>query len=312
VQNLGANISLIISSMLMYASPLIFAAMGGIICENAGVVNIGLEGMMAIGAFIAAALASVTGSNPWLSWLAAGIAGGIFGLLHGIAVTKFRAQHIISGIAINLLAPGLGIFLCKLFYAGTVSTPMLGASQKIPMLFTNIPQGAFKFLTGPVTNYLIFILVFVVWFVLYKTKIGLRIRAIGENPLAAETLGINALKIKLYSSIVSGILAGMGGALLTISISSMYRPNSVCGHGFIALASIIFGRWNPKNTFGACLLFGLCQELAMFIPGLSDSLFDLSDVFSLIPYLVSLLILMFVVKGSNGPAANGAIYYRKG
>lgn len=306
--NIGANFSLILSSTLMYASPLVFASMGGVLSENAGVVNIGLEGMMIMGSFVAAAAASSLGLNPWICWLMAGLAGAVFGLLHGIATVKFKAQHIISGIAINLIAPGLAMFLCKQMYNGTAATPMLEASQKIPVIFKNIPQGYFKFISGPATNLIIFALVFIVWFVLYKTRTGLRIRAIGENPLVADTLGVNVRKIKIWCTTLSGFLAGLGGALLTISISSLYRPNYVCGQGFIALAALIFGRWKPQNTLGACLLFGFFQELAIFIPGVSATLGTMTDLFSLIPYVVSLVVLSFFVKGSNGPASSGIVY----
>ncbi|MDO5713796.1 MAG: ABC transporter permease [Tissierellia bacterium] len=304
------NIAVIIGITLMYSAPLIFTAMGGILSENTGVVNIGLEGMMTIGALIGATVGYYFG-NPWIAFLSAGLAGMMLSLIHAVATINFSADHVVSGTAINLLGPGLAIFLSRIFFEGAAMTKPIPFENKMPQVFTGI------FKKGTVldiifrqyaTVYLAFIVVGVVWFVLYKTKLGLRIRSVGEHPEAAETLGINVYKIKYIGVLASGFLAGLGGACLSLAVVANYRETLVSGQGFIALAAVIFGNWKPQGAVVACLIFGAAQGLVVYLgmKGIAVS----SNLLNMLPYVLTLLVLIIFVGEANGPSANGKPYER--
>lgn len=302
------NIGIIIGITLMYAAPLIYTALGGVISENAGVVNIGLEGMMAIGAFTGAAVGFYT-LNPWFAFLAAGLAGGILALFHAIATVSFTADHVVSGIAINFIGPGLAIFLSRIFFEGAAMTKPIPLDHKIPRSLNGIlPKDTFwaYAFNQYDTVYLAFLLVVVVWFLLYKTRLGLRIRSVGEHPRAADTLGVNVYRVKYIAVIISGIFAGFGGAAMSIAVVANYRVTLISGQGFIALAAMIFGKWKPQGAMWACLLFGAAQGLVTYLGGTSIEI--PSSLLSMLPYVLTLLILMFVVGEGNGPKANGLPY----
>ncbi|SHJ60441.1 ABC transporter permease [Tepidibacter formicigenes] len=304
------NLAMILSTTLMYSTPLIFTSLGGVFSENAGVVNIGLEGMMTIGAFAGAATAVLTG-NPWLAFLAAGIAGGIFALFHAIATVKFNADHVVSGIAINFLAPGFALFLCRRMFDGSTMTPAIDLGQKIPRPFDGFfAKGSFLDIVFNTysTVYLAFVLVFVTWYVLYKTKLGLRIRAVGEHPRAADTLGINVYKIKYLCVILSGILAGFGGASMSLAIVSTFRPTLISGQGYIALAALIFGKWKPQGAMLASLLFGASTGLVVFLGNPNIGFTVSENLLSMVPYIITIIVLILFVGKANGPAANGQPY----
>ena len=312
-------ISIILGNTLMYAAPLMYTSLGGVVSENAGVVNIGLEGMMTLGALVGATVGFYS-HNPWLAFLAGGLAGGALALLHGIACITFSADHIISGIAINFIGPGLAIFLARLFFNGAAMTQPIPMDHKIPrslngVLKTSSDNVVWKEIVKSLriifnqydTVFLAFILVFVVWFVLYKTKLGLRIRAVGEHPRAADTLGVNVNRIKYISVITSGILAGFGGAATSLAIVANFRPTLISGQGFIALAAMIFGKWKPQGAMWACLLFGVAEGLGVYLG--STSIGIPSNLLSMAPYIITLVALIFMTsEGSAGPAANGEAY----
>ncbi len=304
------NLAIILGTTLMYSTPLIFTSLGGIFSENAGVVNIGLEGMMTIGAFAGAATAVITG-NPWLAFLAAGIAGGLFALLHGIATIKFNADHVVSGIAINFLAPGVALFLCRKLFDGSTMTPAIELSNKIPRPLNGLfPSGSFGDIVFNTyaTVYIAFILVALSWYVLYKTKLGLRIRSVGEHPKAADTLGINVYNIKYLCVALSGILAGFGGAAMSLAIVSSFRPTLISGQGFIALAAVIFGKWKPQGAMLASLLFGASTGLVVFLGNPNVGIHISENLLSMVPYIITLIVLVGFVGKANGPAANGEPY----
>lgn len=307
------DLALIISTTLMYSTPLIFTALGGVISENSGIVNIGLEGMMTIGAFSGAAAGVLTG-NPWLAFLIGGLAGGLFALIHAIATVSFNADHTISGVAINLLAPGAALFISKILFDGATMTPAIPLKDKIPRPFNGIfPQGSAldTIFNSYATVYLAFILVFVVWYVLYKTRFGLRIRAVGEHPGSADTLGISVNKVRYISVIISGILAGLGGASMSLAVVSSFRPTLISGQGYIAMAAVIFGKWRPQWAMFACVLFGFSTALAVFF-GNPELPFHINEnLLSMIPYIVTLIVLIIFVKSSKAPSALG-IPYKKG
>ncbi|MCT4660664.1 MAG: ABC transporter permease [Tissierellales bacterium] len=307
------DLGFIIGTSLMYATPLIYTSLGGTVSENSGVVNIGLEGMMAIGAFVAAAVGYFTG-NPWLGFLAGGAAGGLMALLHAIASVTLAADQIISGVAINFLGPGLALFLSRVFFENATTTKALDLKNKIerPLngLFT---QGSFldSVFNQYTTVYLAFFLVFVIWFMLYKTRFGLRLRACGEHPKAADTLGINVYRIRYIAVIMSGILAGFGGASLSIAVVSRFSPALISGQGFIALAAMIFGKWKPQGAMGASLFFGAATGLSIYIGSLENVNVS-SHLLQMIPYILTLVVLMGFIGKATAPSADGEAYIKDG
>ncbi|MBZ9689024.1 ABC transporter permease [Clostridium estertheticum] len=304
----------LLAQTLRIATPLIFAALGGIFSEKSGVVNIGLEGMMVIGAFF-----GVYGSylfspllgpvyGPLIGILFGVIAGGVLGLIHAVLSIHLRADQVISGTAINLFSTALASFLIfKLFNGKGGQTDIVtGLSYNIPNWIRNIP------LIGDFIDQLnwfvilAIILVFVSHYVLYKTPLGLRIRAVGEHPKAADTLGINVYKIRYLCVILSGMLAGLGGAALSLGITPLYREGMVAGRGFIALAAVIFGNWKPFGALGASLLFAFGSAFNIFAQGLSWNL--PTEVYDVIPYVLTMLALAGFVGKTTGPLASGKPY----
>jgi simple sugar transport system permease protein len=305
----ASDIGLLISSTLTYAAPLIIAGLGSIMSETSGVVNIGIEGQMTIGAFSCAAVSVLTG-NPWLGLLAGVMAGAFFGLLHALASITFKADQTISGIAINLLAPGASIYFCKAIFDGSTQTRPVELSDKLPVVLGTIfPANSFfnYMFKNYISVYVCLALAVVIWFLLFKTRYGLRIRAVGEHPRAAATLGISVFKVRYFCVILSGILAALGGAIIPLSTVSYFFPSIISGQGFIAIAAVIFGKFKPKNTVLACLLFGFCKSLSLT---LGNPKFDLSvsvHLLSMIPYIITLTVLLFIGR-SHAPAASGKIY----
>jgi len=265
---------------------------------------------MTIGAFVGATAGYLTG-NPWIGLLCAGIAGGIFALIHGIATISFNADHTISGVAINLLAPGVALFASKIMFDGATMTPTIPMEQKIPRPLNGLfPSGSIldTIFNAYATVFIAFILVAVTWYVLYKTKFGLRIRAVGEHPGAADTLGISVAKTRYAAVIISGILAGLGGASMSLAVVSSFRPTLISGHGYIAMAAVIFGKWRPQWAMAACLLFGFSTALSVYF-GNPELPFSINEnLLSMIPYIMTLIVLVLFVKSSKAPAALGNPY----
>ncbi|AEB06634.1 nucleoside ABC transporter membrane protein [Coriobacterium glomerans PW2] len=297
------NVTLLIGITLMYSTPLVFGALGGTISERSGVVNIGIEGMMNIGALAGVAGTYLSG-DPWLGFLAAGVCGGVFAVLHALAAVVFRADQNVSGIALNLLGPGLALFIARLFWGGTQSPAVAG----LPKVF-----GANAFSDTPWANLNVDSTVVLglaaavaMWFVLYKTKWGLRIRSVGEHPAAADTLGINVSRTRFVCVVISGVLAGLGGASITLAISSQFSITAVSGQGFIALAAVIFGKWTPQGSYCACLLFGMAQALTVVLGG--GAIAVPSQILALLPYVLTLVVLVVFVGKSVAPKADGTPY----
>jgi simple sugar transport system permease protein len=281
----------------MYAAPLILAGLGGVISEKSGVVNLALEGIMTIGAFAGAAVAYATG-NVWLGFFAAGAAGGMLALLHAIATVTLKADQTISGVALNFIGPGLAVFLSRIIFGAVRSNPV---PVRMPRLNVGINLDS--------TVIVALVLVFAMYIFLYKTKWGLRIIAVGEHPAAADTLGINVNATRFFCVLASGVFAGFGGAAFTLSIVSIFAPNTIAGAGFIALAAVIFGKWTPHGLLGACLIFGFFQALTILLRG-----YDLPvplQVITILPYVLTLIILVLFVGKSVAPKAVG-VPYKKG
>ena len=305
------ELGVIIYATLMFAPPLIYAALGSCFSEVSGVVNIGIEGMMTAGAFTGCAVAFFTG-NPFLGFLAAGLAGAFFGFLHAIASVNFGANQVISGTAINMLAPAMAIMMAYTIFGSSDTKPLAEVSQ-IPILFkgvfdTNTTMGNFmkNVFSTYVTTYLVFILVIVCWFVFYKTRFGLRLRACGEHPLACETLGIDVMKMRIICVVISGFLSGLGGAIMTMAITNQFRPISIVGQGFIAIAAVIFGKFKPQSALIGCLLFGFCTGLKIVLGSQIVS----AQIVSMIPYIVTIIALVLFVGQAHIPKANGVPYIK--
>jgi simple sugar transport system permease protein len=299
----------LIASMFVFSTPLVFAGIGGMFSERSGVVNIGLEGMMLMGAFW-----GVYGADKGGSWFAgllvAMLAGGSLALVHAFFAIHLRADQIVGGTAVNFLAIGItGYFFFQLYHG-----------QDVPVGISTIPKVRIPYVqdwqfVGPAIGrlnlmvWLSLLLVVVAWIVLFKTPIGLRIRACGEHPRAADTVAINVYRVRYGSVVLSGVLAGMGGAYLSIGFGGgTFTDNMTAGRGFIALAALIFGNWRPFGTLGAALLFGFSTALAYRLPVYSDSA---ATLFQTLPYALTLIAVAGVIGRSVPPAAVGRPYKKQ-
>ncbi len=280
------------STTLMYATPLMFTALGGLLSEKTGVINIGLEGMMTFGAFCASVVAIKT-SNPWLGLLAGGIGGMTLSILHAVASIKYKANQVVSGMAINFLGGGLSIFLCRMIFDGTSMTPPIDLEKKIPSYF-----GQYA------TVYLALSMTFFIWIILTRTVLGLRMMSAGEHPKATDAAGLTVSFYRGLGVLSSGFLAGIGGASLSIAIVSNFRPTLISGQGFIAIAALIFGKWRPVQTTSACLFFGFSQALVIFIGG-RENIIVSSQLLSILPYILTLIVLVGFMGKTTAPSALG-------
>ena len=308
------NLGLLINAMLISTPPLLLAALGSCFSERSGVVNIGIEGMMTLGAFVGAAVAYFTG-NGWIGFFAGGLAGAVLGLIHAVVCVSLHADQTIAGTAINFIGPGFAIFLCKAIFENSSDSPALDMMAKLPKMFTNekgvsiFPAGSFQYnvISTYSVAYLSFRVVALIWFVFYKTRVGMRLRAAGEHPEACETLGINVYAVRYVCVILSGFLSGLGGAFVTLATVSQFRPAVIVGQGFIAIAAVIFGKFSPGGAFVGCLLFGFCNGVKSLLGG--SNLIS-PNLLSMIPYIVTLLTLIFFVGAGHVPAANGKPFVR--
>jgi ABC-type uncharacterized transport system permease subunit len=296
------------AATIRYATPLAFAAMGGIFSERSGVVNIALEGMMLSGAFFGIWAAAWSGS--WVvGILMAMVFGGLLALIHAFFSIHLRADQIVSGTAINFLALGLTGYLFRYIY-GTEGTP--SDVSRIPDVtvpgLDKIPFVGDVIGTMNLMIWLMLLLLVLTWVVFFKTPVGLRIRSVGEHPRAADTVGINVYGIRYACVIVSGMLAALGGAYLSIGFVGSFNENMTAGRGFIALAAVIFGKWRPFPAFAACLLFGFSSGLAQRLQTEADISANLLQT---LPYVLTLIALVGVVGRSRGPAAAGRPYVKQ-
>ena len=315
--NFVTVLALIVSSTLVYSAPLIFTALGGTFSENSGIVNVGLEGIMTMGAFTSIvfnlSFASTFGTaTPWLGALLGGIVGIIFSLLHAVATVNWRADHVISGTVLNLMAPPLAVFLVKAIYNK-------GQTENINQNFgyfsfpglANIPViGPIFFKNTSAPAWVAIVLSFFLYWGLYKTRFGLRLRSSGENPQAADTLGINVYKMRYAGVLISGFLGGIGGAVFAEAIAGNFSVSTIAGQGFMALAAMIFGRYNPIGAMLSSLFFGFAQSLSIIgdqIPGISS----LPSVYlQIAPYVLTIIVLVVFFGKTVGPAADGQNYIK--
>lgn len=290
---------------LRLSAPLVFAALGGLLSERSGVLNIGLEGMLLAGAFSSAAGAFFTG-NVWLGLLLAIVVGGLVGLLHAYLCVTLRIDQLVSGLAINLTAAGLTSFWSRVLFNSGQAQSLPGIQPiGIPGL-QNLPIiGSLIFNQDPLI-YLLFLLVPLATYVLFRTSIGLSLRAVGEYPRAADTAGVSVVLVRYGAVALSGCLAGLGGAYLALVHVKFFVEDMSAGRGFIALAALIFGRWHPVSTAFACLLFGATEALQLRIQA-----FNLHIPYQflvMLPYAIALLALLGLAGKSTPPAALGIPY----
>ena len=282
---------ILVLSAIRLSTPLLLAALGGLYSERSGVINIALEGLLLAGAFTAATVTFFTG-NPWVGLLAAIAAGVFVALIHGVACIHFKADQVVSGTAINILFLGMPALLSGAFFQSTGATPQLAQNQLIPLA----PIVA-AFALVPVTAY-----------VLNRTPFGLRLRAVGENPEAADTAGLNVARVRLAAVMISGALAAIGGAYLSIGQSSLFARNMSAGRGFIALAALIFGKWRPVQTMLACLLFGFAEAVSIQMQGVSQVPVQFIQI---VPYALTIVVLAGFIGQSRAPRALGILYQKK-
>ncbi len=287
----------LIWSTIRSSTPLILAALGGMFSERSGVINIALEGMMLAGAFTAAAVTYAVG-NPYVGLLAGMGAGALIAAIHAVACIQYRADQVVTGTAINILMIGIPGFLSGAFFLSSGSTPQIPKEQLVP--------------NAPI--WIAFALVPLAWYVLYKTPFGLRLRSVGENPEAADAAGVTVAKMRYAGVLLSGVLAGLGGAYLSIGQSSLFTRNMTSGRGFIALAALIFGKWRPVQTMLACLLFGFTEAVTNQMQGVVKlpSGEDVPIQFiHMIPYVLTIVVLAGFIGSSRPPKALGFPYEKE-
>ncbi len=300
--------SALVAAMLRYATPLLFAALGGIISERSGVINIGLEGMMLMGAFF-----GIWGADVLHSWvlglLVAMAAGGLLAFVHAVFSIHLRADQVVSGTAVNFLALGITGYFFIAHY-GANGTPS-NISSVPNVVLPGIKNLAFFGTAIGRTNLLTWIALLLVptlTFFLFRTSWGLRLRAVGEKPRAADTVGVSVRRVRYVAVVASGMFAAVGGAYLSVAFVGSFNQNMTEGRGFIALAAVIFGKWRPVGALIATLLFGFSSALADRLPTFSQSA---ATLFQALPYVLTLIAVAGIIGRSRGPAASGIPYVKE-
>ena len=298
-------ITLTLAATLRVATPLMLCAMGGLFSEKSGIIDVGLEGKMLIAAFFAAAAASLTGS-AWAGVVAAIVAAEVLALLHGFACITHRGNQVVSGIALNILAAGLTVVLGTAWFARGGQTPALDDDERLmPIFFPVAGDNALVYvalLSVPFT-----------WWLIARTRFGLRLRAVGEMPLAVDAAGVSVAWLRYRAVLLCGLFAGLAGAYLSIAQNAGFSRDMTAGQGFIALAAIIVGKWRPFPAFGACLVFGLLDAVAIRlqgvkVPGVGEVPVQLIQA---LPYLLTLFLLAGFIGSAVAPKAAGVPYEKE-
>lgn len=298
---------ILMASTIRLATPLVLAALGGLFSERSGVINIALEGKMLAGAFAAAAVTyaadvrfGMGSASPWVGLLGGMLAGLLIAAIYAVSCIKFKADQVVSGAAINILMLGIPGFLSGALFLSSGSTPQLPKDHLLPQspLIIAIAIG---------------VLVAVIWYVLYKTPFGLRLRSVGEKPEAADAAGVSVARLRYSGVLLAGILAGIGGAYLSIGQSSLFTRNMTAGRGYIALAALIFGKWKPVQTLLACFLFGLTEAVSIQMQGAVK--FSGEDIpvqfINMVPYVLTIVVLAGFIGSSRPPRALGIPYQKE-
>src|SRR3989454_11989322 len=308
------TISLLFSTIRL-ATPLVLAAIGGLYSERAGVINIALEGLMLAGAFSAASVTFYAHSS-WVGLLAAMLAGAMVAYIIALACIRFKADQVVTGTGINIMFIGLPAVLSGALFLSSGSTPQIPKENLLPTLNHLLPfMPEWRIFTDVSSvSLLALVVVLVTRYVLYRTPFGLRLRAVGENPEAADAAGVSVNLMRYIGVMLSGALAGIGGAYLSIGQSSLFTRNMAAGRGFIALAALIFGKWRPVQTMLACLLFGFADAMTIQMQGVAKlpSGEDIPVQFiQMIPYLVTIIVLAGFIGQSRAPKALGIPYQKE-
>ena len=294
---------IVLFSTIRTATPLIFAALGGMFSERAGVINIALEGLMLAGAFTAAVVTYEL-QNPYIGFLCGVISGAALAFVYAVAVIKFEADQVVTGFAVSLLMIGLPSVISAAIYDSAGSTEQIAKEYLLPEFGNRLN----------IASILAFALVPVCWYVIYKTPFGLRLRAAGENPAAADAAGVNVLRLRYTAVILSGVLAAAGGAYLSIGQSSLFTKAMTAGRGYIALAALILAKWKPVPVLFACLFFGLTEALSIQMQGVIKlpSGEDIPVQFiQMIPYLLTIIVLAGFIGLSRAPKSLGIPYKKE-
>jgi simple sugar transport system permease protein len=288
----------------MIVAPILITAIGGMICEKSGVVNIALEGLMSIGACTAAATQTLleaskmtSGLSLFTALLLGSLLGGLFSLIHAVASINLNADQTISGTGINLLATGVTIFASQILFNAD-------RTKEFKMGMQTDALGIYP------TAYIAIVVVILSWFILYKLPFGMHLRACGEHPSAAESVGINVRKIRYIAVLTSGVLAGLAGGCCVLTQTIQYTSNTINGRGFIALAAVSFGRWTPLGVTGAALLFGTAQAFAIVANNFPALRVLPTELFNILPYVVTLVALVLFSGKNYAPRASGKPYVK--
>ena len=277
-------------SMIRYSTPLMFVAMGVLVMEVAGIVNMGAEGMMVIGC-LTGMVATAWLGNAWLGGLVAMIVAGLFGLLFGVLVLEFQINQVVLGVAFNLVGAGLTTTLNRAFFDGMSAGSTFG-----------------NFLSFPIPTYIAIALIILAWVAMYKMKIGVQMRSVGENPTVVESVGISVKKLRYIACIVGGMLVGFGGAFLSTGILSQFTENMTDGRGFIALAAVTFGKYTPFGTLGGVLVFGIGETLSYRLQASGGSF--PYEFALMLPYVLTVAALCIFSRNAKDPAALGVPYVK--
>ncbi|RNI22307.1 ABC transporter permease [Flexivirga caeni] len=300
----------LLQQTLFLATPLILGAMAGVMCEKTGVINVAIEGQMLFGAF-AGALFGTIASN-WVGLLAAVVIGALVGALLAVFAIKFMVNQVILGVVINAFALGLTGYLFDAIMAnngGGTNQPSVFNPIKIPVL-GDIPVVGSLLFDQTIITYLMYVIVIVIDVMLVRSRWGLRTRAVGEHPKAADTVGINVLRLRYQNVIIGGGIAGLAGAALTIGSVGQFNKNMTSGQGFIALAALIFGRWTPRGALGAALFFGFASALQTALSLLATPVNIDSNLLQMLPYLATIFAVAGLVGRVRAPAADGEPYVK--
>ena len=297
----------LLASTLRVATPLIFGALAGVLAERSGVIDLGLEGKMLLAAFAAAAAGVVTGSTAMALGTAIAVAIG-FSWIHGFACITYRGDQVVSGMAINIIAAGLTVVLALAWFNQGGQTPAVADTVRLHPLIAG---------DGPLAQnalvYLALLLVPAVWWLLYRTRFGLRLRAVGENPYMVEAAGVSVPRLRYAALTLNGVLCGLAGSYLTLAQGAAFSPNMTAGRGYMALAAMIFGHWRPLPAFGACLLFGFLDAVAIRLQGATLPGIGAVPVQAIqaLPYLLTVVLLAFFLGRNVSPAALGRPFVKE-
>jgi ABC-type uncharacterized transport system permease subunit len=301
----GSIVFLMSAATLRVATPLILCAMGGLFSEKSGIIDVGLEGKMLMAAFFSAATASVTGS-AWAGVGAGIVAAEVMALLHGFACITHRGNQVVSGVALNILAAGLTVVLGNAWFKQGGQTPALPSeSRLLPLFFPNAGDNALVYVGLAAVPF--------TWWLIGRTRFGLRLRAVGEMPLAVDAAGISVAWLRYRAVLLCGLFAGLAGSYLAVAQNAGFSRDMTAGQGFIALAAIIFGKWRPFPAFGACLMFGLLDAVAirlqgLKVPGIGEVPVQL---FQALPYLLTMFLLAGFIGRAVAPKAVGVPYVKE-